>query len=428
MGDDAVYMSKLAKALTSIPSDWSPDTHFCNWSGIVCDDSSRVVNILLDSMLQGGTLPSDLNLLSKLSSIFLQNNSLSGPLPSLASLTMLQIVDLGDNNFTSIPNDCFKGLSSLRYLRLTNNNLAPWTFPIDLTQSSNLQRIELESTNMMGSLPDIFAMFPNLNSLFLSYNNLTWVLPQSLVTSVISFLWLDNQKNGLSGTIDVLSMMSLFLNNVQLQNNRFTGPIPNLSNCTNLQTLHLHDNNLTGVVPSSLTALSNLDYVSLDNNRLQGPMPAFRESVIVTLGGTNSFCQTIVAPCDPQVTTLLEIAAAFGYPILLADAWVGNNPCGNWNFIMCQDEKIIVVNLAKQNLTGTISPAFSSLTDLRMLDLSGNYLSGSILVSLTTMPQLEALDVSNNNLSRSCSQVSTMGEVKYYRECFASKFRRRRRK
>ena len=66
---------------------------------------------------------------------------------------------------------------------------------------------------------------------------------------------------------------------------------------------------------------------------------------------------------------------------------------------MCAAGKIVTVNLAKQNLTGTISPAFADLTDLRNLYLNDNKLGGSIPGGLTSLAQLEVLDVSNNNLS-----------------------------
>ena len=106
------------------------------------------------------------------------------------------------------------------------------------------------------------------------------------------------------------------------------------------------------------------------------------------------------------MTTLLEIAAAFGYPYLLACSWKGNNPCHNWSFIACARGKIRTVNLTNQNLTGTISPAFGNLTDLWHLYLAGNNLMGPIPESLATLPQLKALDVSNNNLSGNIPKFS----------------------
>ncbi|XP_054816930.1 receptor-like kinase TMK4 [Prosopis cineraria] len=250
----------------------------------------------------------------------------------------------------------------------------------------------------MGSLPDTFYSLPSLLKVRLSYNNLTGGLPASFNGSRITNLWLNNQVNGLSDTIDVLSAMPQ-LSQVWLQKNQFTGPIPDMFNSKNLFDLQLGDNQLTSLVPTSLMTLSSLENISLDNNKLQGPMPQFnRGGVLVTLEG-NSFCKSGLGSCDDCVTTLLEIAVAFWYLVKLADSWDGNGSCSDWSFIVCTDGKITTVNMARQVFGRTISPAFTNLTDLRNLYLNGNNLTGTLPKSLRTLPHLEILDVSNNNLS-----------------------------
>ncbi|MED6120980.1 hypothetical protein PIB30_025757 [Stylosanthes scabra] len=197
------------------------------------------------------------------------------------------------------------------------------------------------------------------------------------------------------------------LGSVNLEKNSLEGPIPDLSNCTNLQQLMLGDNKLTGEVPPSLMNLPSLTHVSLENNWLQGPMPLFKTITWnVTLEG-NGFCLDHPGPCHRTVSTLLQVAQAFGYPLLLARTWRGNSPCKGWSFITCDNQdKIRTVNLTKLNLNGTISPAFGNLTDLRELYLSGNNIKGSIPESLTTLSQLKILDVSHNILSGAIPRFS----------------------
>ena len=170
------------------------------------------------------------------------------------------------------------------------------------------------------------------------------------------------------------------LKQVWLDNNNFTGPIPDLSNCTSLFDLQLSYNHFTGLVPASLMSIPSLRNVSLDNNELQGPYPQFPSSVTThTFDGINRFCKGTPGPCDPQVTTLLEIAAAFGYPIKLANSWTGNNACNGLTSIICDSQgNIITINFPKQQLVGTISPAFAKLTWLMNLYLGDNNLTGSI--------------------------------------------------
>ena len=330
----------------------------------------------------------------------LQNNRLSGALPSFSNLSFLQSIYLDSNNFTSVPPGAFSGLTSLQTLSLSDNlDLAPWSFPTELKDSSSIVAIYFSNVNIFGSIPDIFGNFPGLTTLRLSYNNLTGSLPGSFNGSGIQNLWLNNQKSGLTGPIDVLSGMTQ-LTQVWLQTNKFTGGIPNLSACTQLFDLQLRDNQLTGIVPPSVISLPSLKNVTLQNNKLQGPLPKFPDSVLVSLGTTNSFCKDTTGDCDPQVTTLLEVAGALGYPMKLAEAWTGNNACNPWAFVTCDSGgKVITVNFAKQGFSGTISPAFANLTSLKELYLNDNNLTGVIPESLTTLPQLKKIDVSNNDLS-----------------------------
>lgn len=211
IGDDGTFMSKLAKSLSPTPSSWSISSNFCTWNGVKCDQAHRVTSIDLSSKSLNGTLPSDLNSLSQLTSLFLQSNSLSGALPSLANLALLQTVSLGQNNFLSVPVGCFKGLTDLQTLSMSfNNDLAPWTFPTDLAESSSLVSLDLGGTNLEGSLPDIFDSLVNLQELRLSYNNLTGDLPKSFSVSGIKNMWLNNQNDmfGFTGSIDVLASMT----------------------------------------------------------------------------------------------------------------------------------------------------------------------------------------------------------------------------
>ncbi|QCE13059.1 leucine-rich repeat family protein [Vigna unguiculata] len=407
IADDGAFMSKLAKALSPTPSGWSGSS-FCDWKNVRCT-TNRVTSINIASQSLTGTLPPDLNSLSQLTSLSLQGNALAGALPSLANLSMLQTVFLGGNNFTSIPNGCFQGLTSLQSLSMADSvNLAQWAIPAELTQSTNLVKLDLGNTNLIGTLPDVFDSLLSLQELRLSYNNLTGGLPKTFAGSGIQYLWLNNQKDGFgfSGTIEVLASMT-HLSQVWFQKNLFTGAIPDLSNCTTLFDLQLRYNQLTGVVPPSLISLSSLQNVSLDNNMLQGPFPSFGKGVKVTLEGVNSFCRKDSGPCDSRVTTLLDIAKDFGYPVQLARSWIGNDPCNDWSFVVCGAGKIVTVNLAKQNLTGTISPAFANLTDLRNLYLNDNHLGGSIPGGLTNLAQLEVLDVTNNNLSGDAPKFPT---------------------
>nr|GMD72297.1 receptor-like kinase TMK4 [Ipomoea batatas] len=395
-------MSKLFAAISPAPSGWSISKDHCTWTNVECAKSTgSVVSINLDSQSISGEIPSELKHLTSLRSLSVQNNFLSGRLPSFANMSNLEQLYLDNNKFSSIPSGFLLGVPNLKTFSISENgNLGPWQIPSYLIESTNLNVFHASNASITGAIPNFFDSFPNLQNLRLSYNNLTGSLPWSIGRSKIQNLWLDNQKQGLSGTIDVISSMTQ-LSQVWLQANAFTGPIPDLSKCVNLFDLQLRDNELTGVVPVSLTGHPNLENITLQNNKLQGPMPLFGNRVKATLGDTNSFCMDTPGPCDPQVTALLAIAGGLGYPITLAQSWKGNDACQNWAFITCDSlvKNVTTVNLGNLRFSGTISPNFSKLTSLRNLYLNDNNLTGPVPENLTTLPNLQVLDVSNNNLS-----------------------------
>ncbi|KAI3794908.1 hypothetical protein L1987_37549 [Smallanthus sonchifolius] len=413
--DDASVMSTLRTSLTSHPSNWDDGTDFCSWEGIKCDNSKRVTDFNLASKSLAGTLPADLNQLSNLKTLSLQRNKLSGDLPTLSNLTLLEEVYLDTNNFTSIPPRFFLGLTNLQSFSISDNiDLVPWTLPSDLTDSTNLVSFQASSANIVGSIPDMFTSFPNLQSLRLSYNNLTGSLPESFAGSEIQNLWLNNQKVGLSGNINVLSSMTQ-LNQVWLQANMFTGAIPDLSECANLFDLQLRDNQFTGLVPPSLMSHPSLLNVTLRNNKLQGSMPEFKTGVEADIS-SNSFCLPAPGACDGQVTALLEVAGAVGYPMSLAESWKGNDACQGWSFVSCDSSRknVISLNFGKQKFSGSISPALTNLTSLRSISLNDNNLTGAIPKDLISMPNLQMFDVSNNNLSGAIPKFP--GKVRFSHE------------
>lgn len=61
---------------------------------------------------------------------------------------------------------------------------------------------------------------------------------------------------------------------LSLKKNRFSGPIPNLSNLTALKLLFLSFNDLSGGFPSSVTSLFRLYRLDLSHNNLSGQIPA----------------------------------------------------------------------------------------------------------------------------------------------------------
>lgn len=399
---DSSVMNILKDSINGSGSlKWS-DPDCCNWEHIQCSSSKRVTSIQIGNLNLQGSLPKELSQLTELQRFECQSNSLSGAFPSLAS--SLQHLHIADNGFTSLPSDFFKGKSSLVEIRLDHNPFPSWGIPDTLKDCVALTSFSAMNASLVGKIPDFFGKdgpFPGLVTLNLCFNQLVGGLPLSFSGSSIQTLWLNGQKSNskLNGTLAVLQNMTS-LKQIWVHGNSFTGPIPDLSHHDQLFDVSLRDNQLTGVVPSSLMNLPSLQVVNLTNNNLQGPMPEFKSGVRVDIEGKNQFCTDKPGqPCSTLVNALLSVVEPLGYPLIFAQNWKGNDPCGgSWLGIICSGGNITALNFPNRGLSGTISPALSSLTSVERLLLANNNLTGTIPKELSSMPVLEELDVSNNNL------------------------------
>ncbi|RWW18090.1 hypothetical protein GW17_00017931 [Ensete ventricosum] len=399
---DLASMQALATALGADEAlDWSASADPCTaWVGVACSDG-RVTAIQVGNRSLAGSLTADVRNLTSLVRLELQYNRLAGPLPSLAGLASLQVILLHGNLFSSIPPDFFSGLSSLQAVFLDYNPLAAWSLPASLSDAAALVNFSANSANVSGPLPDFLATaFPGLDHLGLAFNFLSGPVASAFAAAPFRSLWLNNQlgPSRLNGGIAFVENMTA-LEELWLQSNDFSGPLPDFSGLTNLRNLELRDNQLTGVVPRSLIELKSLSKVTLTNNLLQGPVPVFPDSVTVDLvPGSESFCLKSAGECDDRVTLLLSIAKSFGYPKRFAENWKGTDPCG-WLGISCDaDGNITVINFSRMGLNGTISPDFGAFTSLQRLLLPNNNLTGTIPSALTNLTSLKELDVSNNML------------------------------
>lgn len=372
-----------------------------SWKHVFCSNS-RVTQIQVSSVGLKGTLPQNLNQLSKLENIGLQKNQFRGELPSFSGLSNLKYAYLDGNNFDTIPADFFDGLENLQVLALDSNNFNAskgWSFPKGLQSSAQLTNLSCMSCNLAGQLPDFLGNFASLQNLKLSGNNLTGPIPESFKGLNLVNLWLNNQKGGgFTGTIDVLGNMDQ-LRTLWLHGNHFSGTIPeSFGKLTSLKDLNLNSNQFVGLIPPSVASLS-LDHLDLNNNMFMGPVPKFKAYKYSY--SSNAFCQpTEGVPCAPEVMALIDFLGGLNYPPRLVTSWSGNDPCKSWLGLSCgTNSKLTVLNLPNFNLSGTLSPSAGNLDSLTQIKLQSNNISGQIPTNWTNLKSLTLLDLSQNNLS-----------------------------
>ena len=79
--------------------------------------------------------------------------------------------------------------------------------------------------------------------------------------------------------------------------------------------------------------------------------------------------------------------------------WDLNAPVTSWYGVTIQDDKVVSLNLANNNLVGVLPAEISNLVNLKKLNLYKNAISGNIPSSIGEMKSLEILNLSFNKLS-----------------------------
>ena len=181
--------------------------------------------------------------------------------------------------------------------------------------------------------------------------------------------WNSNHTDGCmsSGCYSIEETTSIYF--YESTGNLLQGEIsPNIGELVNLTLVRLDDiNQLTGVIPSEIGNLTNLQYLTLENNQLTG-----------------------VIPLEIGNLTNLE------YLKLTNNQVSGDIPSEIWNLT-----NLRYLYLGGNQLTGEIPSEIENLTSLVDLKLGNNQLTGEIPIELWSMNQnsLDFFDLSNNQLT-----------------------------
>ena len=171
----------------------------CQWSGVECDPTSRVVAIEITSKSVRGTLPPSIDKLNALTRLDLHDNLLSGTIPpNIAKIKTLREIILGDNKLINGIPPKIGRMPNLLTLSLNNNSLSgklPYLFdkpPFQITS------IDISGNHITGQIPLTFGKISSLKSLALNGNSLTGSIPYQFCDNVENLNHLDVRKNKLT--------------------------------------------------------------------------------------------------------------------------------------------------------------------------------------------------------------------------------------
>jgi Leucine-rich repeat (LRR) protein len=166
-------------------NNWLSPSSFCIWYGVTCDSSGTAVTYVdLPNNNLVGTIARDFMLLlgeQGLVSLDLGLNKLYGSIPpeGLRTLTRLQSLSLYNNSLTGgIPSE-IESLVDLQLLFMGNNELKG-TIPLTIGKLESLQKLDLHNNQMTGSLPLSIGLLQSLTQLYLSSNSFNSFLPTEI--------------------------------------------------------------------------------------------------------------------------------------------------------------------------------------------------------------------------------------------------------
>jgi Leucine-rich repeat (LRR) protein len=179
-----------------------------------------------------------------------------------------------------------------------------------------------------------------------------------------------------------------------------------LLNTSSIQEVALHGFNLTGEIPDSFGALTNLTLIDLATNHLNGTIPAsiWRLSNLSSLGLSYNRLSGTLSPAiqDLKNLTLLDISQNYFTSTLPPE--IGNL------------ENLLALCLQYNNFSGPIPLTVGSLPRLERLYLSFNNFSSSLPSTISQLTFLYHVDVSHNRLTGTISPslISELPNLNYF--------------
>jgi len=234
----------------------------------------KLINLALIGCIFSGNVPSELGNLAQLEFFGLNSNKFTGRIPpSLGKLSKVKWLDLADNNLTGLlPNsrDNGAGLDQLinaEHFHLNQNSLEGPIPEYMFNSSMKLKHILLDRNVFSGTIPSSIGVISTLEVLRLNDNNFTGLVPDMKNLTKLHVLMMSNNK--LLGPMPNLTDLK-GLENVDLSNNRFTpSDVPSwFTELPKLMTLTMQSVGISGKVPPELFSLADLQHVILSDNQL----------------------------------------------------------------------------------------------------------------------------------------------------------------
>ncbi|TYH19006.1 hypothetical protein ES288_A05G318500v1 [Gossypium darwinii] len=382
------------------------------------DECRNLQGLLLDYNQLSGSIPRRIGNLTALTELYLGGNNLEGEIPwEIGNLLNLEIFFAVDMRLTGLIPTSIGNLTKLREIYLGPNFLEgeiPWEIgnihsleifsapnmslngeiPHSILNGSSLKAIYVMLNHLSGKLPDIRSD-SNLEELHLWGNNLSGNIPESIsnVSKLRNIALMANSFSGhipnSLGNLKFLEELRLWKNNLTIETNS-NGEwsfFASLLNCKYLKVLDLSVNPLKGVLPTSISNLSQtLQFFACGDCRIEGTIPmeigSLNNAIILEL--TNNELIGSIPTTIGGLTNLQYLGLS------------GNKLQGSIPHDLCGLKGLYELSLDDNELDGPLPPCLGELTSMRKLHLSFNKLHSSIPFSLWSLKDILKVDLSSN--------------------------------
>ncbi|XP_050264299.1 receptor-like protein kinase 7 [Quercus robur] len=393
--DDLQILMKLKSTLqtpnTNVFNSWESSNSMCkDFAGITCNSGGSVTEIELSNKNLTGVVPLDsICQLQSLEKLSLGFNRFNGPIMAdLKKCVKLKYLDLGNNFFSgsSIPD--ISTLGQLQYLHLNNSSFSgtfpwkslhnvtglielsvgdnffePFQFPDEVLQLTNLTVLYLSHCNMQGTIPTGIGNLKQLTSMELSDNNMTGKIPAE-IGNLVNLWRLEIYNNSFNGKLPVGLRNLAKLQQFDASRNYLEGDLSELKFLTNMVSLQLFENSLSGQVPAEFGEFKSLVNLSLYRNSFTGPLPE-------NLGSWANF-------------NFIDVSENF---------FTGPIPPN-----MCKQGAMRMLLMLQNNFTGEIPATYANCPTLRRFRVNNNSLSGTVPAGIWGLPNLNIIDITLNNI------------------------------
>ena len=189
-------------------------------------------------------------------------------------MSLAEILAYNNSLTGTIPSEIGQLTDSLKWFVSANNTQMTGSIPQEFYGLSNLVKFEVTSSGLSGTISPQITSLTKLRYLGLDENSFTSILPDLSSLSNLETVAVD--KNSFEGGLPTNVQNWRNLTYFDFSDNFFNGTISStyFDNKPFLESFYLHNNNLTGSIPSNWHSPPNLIDLWLDGNDLVGSIPS----------------------------------------------------------------------------------------------------------------------------------------------------------